>query len=192
MPATTPTIAELRSVLGIGSLYNDSVVDEVCQSAQDIVFSYLWNNDSFNVAHSADDYKRTLYFDDMVKDKFYVGQAIVVTGNDDLFNGTFSIEAVGENSITYTSDEGGRLRPYHLVLPYGKVAAQDDVDYATISAIREASLMVAVDIWQSRQASNSTTLTADFQPSPWRMSASLIAKVRGLLAPYLSPNSLVG
>jgi hypothetical protein len=192
MAATFVTKAELRSALGIGSLYSDTVVEEVCQSSQDIVSSYLWNNDSFNVAHSADNFKRTLYFNDMVKDKFYAGQAIVVTGNDDLFDGTFSIESVGENSITYSASEGGRQRPYHLVNPYGKVAAQDDVDYSTVPLIREASLMVAVDIWQARQASNSTSITPDFQPSPWRMSASLIAKVRGLLAPYLDPNSLVG
>jgi hypothetical protein len=78
------------------------------------------------------------------------------------------------------------------VQPYGTVAGSTYTNYATVSAVREAALMVAVDIWQSRQASNSTSITADFQPSPWRMSASLIAKVRGLLAPYLSPNSLVG
>jgi hypothetical protein len=192
MAATFVTKAELRSALGIGSLYSDTVVEEVCQASQDIVSAYLWNNDSFNVAHSANDYKRTLYFNDMIKDKFYVGQAIVVTGNDDLFDGTFSIESVGENSITYTADEGGRQRPYHLVLPYGKVAAQDDVNYATTAPIREASLMIAVDIWQARQASNAGGISPDFQPSPYRMGNTLLARVRGLLAPYLDPNSLVG
>jgi len=52
--------------------------------------------------------------------------------------------------------------------------------------------MVAVDIWQARQASNAGGISPDFQPSPYRMGNTLLARVRGLLAPYLSPNSLVG
>ena len=37
-------MAELRTNLGIGTLYSDATVEEVCQSAQDIVDSYLWYN----------------------------------------------------------------------------------------------------------------------------------------------------
>ena len=44
MAATYVTMAELRTNLGIGTLYSDSVVEEVCQSAQDIIDSYLWYN----------------------------------------------------------------------------------------------------------------------------------------------------
>jgi hypothetical protein len=187
------TVAELRTALGVGTLYSDSTLQEVCTAADNVLLPFLWNNDTFNVAHSADNYDRTLYFDDISRYRFYVGQAIVVSGNDDLFDGTYSITAVGEYSITYQAAEGGRQRPYHEVNPYGKVAAQDDVDYATIPAIQEAALMISIDIWQSRQAPSSGGVSIDgYTPSPYRMGNTLLARVRGLLAPYLDPNSMVG
>jgi hypothetical protein len=193
MAATTPTVAELRSVLGIGSLYSDAVVEEVCQSAQDIVFSYLWVNGLNNSGHSNTTNTGTLYFDQSIYGVFYVGQTVTISGNGSKHNGSKTLTGVGERTITYAiTGNNNTAAPFHPVNPYGFVAAETYVDYTTVAAVNEAAIMVAVDIWQSRQASNSTSITPDFQPSPWRMSASLIAKVRGLLAPYLSPNSLVG
>jgi hypothetical protein len=191
MAATTPTVAELRSVLGIGSLYTDAVVDECAQAAQDIVFSYLWKNELNNYAHSNIVGSGTLYFNNSVRNIFYVGQTVAITGNGATFAGNKVITSMTDFSITVTTSHS-TAEDIHAVQPYGTVAGTQYTNYSTVSAVREAALMVAVDIWQSRQASNSTSITADFQPSPWRMSASLIAKVRGLLAPYLSPNSLVG
>ena len=42
MAATYVTVAELRANLGIGTLYSDSDVESVCQTAQDLLNSYLW------------------------------------------------------------------------------------------------------------------------------------------------------
>lgn len=193
MAATYVTVAELRSALGIGSLYSDTVVEEVCQSSEDIVSSYLWINAVNNSGHSNTTNTGTLYFDQPVAQIFYVGQTVVISGNGSKHNGSKTLTGVGERTITYAiTGNNNTAAPYHPVAPFGTVKADTYVDYSLVPAVREASLMVAVDIWQSRQASNSTSITPDFQPSPWRMSASLIAKVRGLLAPYLSPNSLVG
>ena len=58
--------------------------------------------------------------------------------------------------------------------------------------MREASLMIAVDIWQARQASNAGGISPDFQPSPYRMGNTLMARVRGLLADHLAPGGQVG
>ena len=193
MAATYVTVAELRSALGIGSLYSDTVVEEVCQSSQDIVSSYLWVNALNNSGHSNTASTGTLYFDQSIYGVFYVGQTVVISGNGSKHNGSKILTGVGERTITYNiTGNNNSPAPFHPVAPFGTVTADTYVDYSLVPAVREASLMVAVDIWQSRQASNSTSITPDFQPSPWRMSASLIAKVRGLLAPYLSPNSLVG
>jgi hypothetical protein len=189
MPATTPTIAELRSVLGIGSLYSDTVVDEVCQSAQDIVLSYLWYNNYNAVARECTTTVGTLYTD--VIHNMKVGDTVRIENVAAHYNGSKVITVKTDYSISFAiSHVTAEVK--HDVIPYGTIKATTAIDYETVPAVNQAALMVAVDIWQSRQASNSTTLTADFQPSPWRMSASLIAKVRGLLAPYLSPNSLVG
>lgn len=193
MAATYVTVAELRSALGIGSLYSDTVVEEVCQSSEDIVSSYLWVNAINNSGHSNTASTGTLYFDQPISRIFYVGQTVTISGNGSKHNGSKTITGVSANTITYAiTGNNNTPTPFHPVAPFGKVSGDTYVDYSLVPAIRESALMVAVDIWQSRQASNSTSITPDFQPSPWRMSASLIAKVRGLLAPYLSPNSLVG
>ena len=191
MAATFVTVAELRSALGIGSLYSDTVVEEVCQSAEDIVSSYLWKNEKYNYAHSSIVGAGTLYFNEDITNTFYVGQSVTISNNGSRFNGTKTITNVGVNSITVGTSHSS-IQPQHPVNPYGTVAAENYVTYATTPAVREASLMIAVDIWQARQASNAGGISPDFQPSPYRMGNTLTARVRGLLAPYLSPNSLVG
>ena len=193
MAATYVTVAELRSALGIGSLYSDTVVEEVCQSSQDIVSSYLWINALNNSGHSNTTNTGTLYFDQSIYGVFYVGQTVVITGNGSKHNGSKTLTGVGENTITYAiTGNNNTAAPYHPVAPYGLVTADTYVDYSIVPAVREASLMIAVDIWQARQASNAGGISPDFQPSPYRMGNTLLARVRGLLAPYLSPNSLVG
>jgi hypothetical protein len=191
MAATFVTVAELRSALGIGSLYSDSVVEEVCQSSEDIVNSYLWKNEKYNYAHSSIVGSGTLYFNETVTDSYYIGQSVTISNNGSRFNGTKTITNVGTNSITVTTSHN-TIQPIHPTNPYGTVATETYVTYATTPAVREASLMIAVDIWQARSASNAGGISPDFQPSPYRMGNTLTARVRGLLAPYLSPNSLVG
>jgi hypothetical protein len=191
MAATTPTVAELRSALGIGSLYTDAVVDECAQAAEDIVFSYLWKNQLNNYAHSNIVGKGTLYFNNSVRNIFYVGQTVTIAGNGTTFNGSKVITDLTDFSITVTTSHT-TPEATHSVQPYGSVSGTNYTNYTTVSAVREAALMVAIDIWQARQASNAGGISPDFQPSPYRMGNTLLARVRGLLAPYLSPNSLVG
>lgn len=193
MAATYCTVAELRSALGIGSLYNDSVVEEVCQSAENIVSSYLWRNTYNNTGHSNTINTGTLYFDYDISDLFYIGQVVVISGNGSKHNGSKTLTGVGQDTITYAiTGNNNTAAPYHPVKPFGVVAGETYVDYATVPEVRESSLMIAVDIWQARQASNAGGISPDFQPSPYRMGNTLLARVRGLLANHLSPNGLVG
>ena len=39
---------------------------------------------------------------------------------------------------------------------------------------------------------NTPASSSDFSPSPYRMGSSLLARIRGLIAPFLSPGSMVG
>ena len=50
MAATYVTKAELRTNLGIGTLYSDAVVEEVCQTAEDLLNSYLWFDSLFLIS----------------------------------------------------------------------------------------------------------------------------------------------
>lgn len=188
------TVAELRTALGVGTLYADATLQEVCDAADNVLLPFIWNNSSFNSAHSRTLTVGTLYFDDVVTDVFYVGQSVVVTGNGSKLNGTHTITEVGEHSISYNfSSPAASASPYHPVNPYGTVAAEVYLDPSTVPAIQEASLMIAIDIWQSRQAPSSGGVSIDgYTPSPYRMGNTLLARVRGLLAPYLDPRSMVG
>jgi hypothetical protein len=187
------TVAELRTALGVGSLYNDATLQEVCDAADNVLIPFLWTNDNFNVAHSNTTTERTLYFDEVVTGTFYVGQSVVITKNGSPFNGTKTITGVGEYSITYAVTGSPTASEYHPVVPYGVVSGVTQNTYSTIPAVKEASLMISIDIWQSRQAPSSGGVTVDgYAPSPYRMGNTLLARVRGLLAPYLDPRSMVG
>jgi hypothetical protein len=189
LAATFVTLAELRSTLGIGSLYSDSVIEEVCQTAQNIVSNYLWKNQQYNSSHSHIVGYGTLYFN--TPHGFFVDQVVTVSGNGATFNGSKTITSITPTSITFVTSHS-TIEPIHATNPYGTVAATDYVTYSTVPEIRESSLLIAVDIWQSRQQSNAGGISPDFQPSPYRMGNTLLARVRGILANHLSPNSLVG
>jgi len=191
---STTTVAELRSALGVGTLYQDSVLQEVCDSADNVLLPFLWSNTTPLIGHSNTTNTGTSYFDDYVNEVFYVGQSVVISGSGSKHNGNKTITAVGEKSITYAiSGNNNTSTPFHPVNPFGLVTAEIYVDYSTIPAIQTASLLIAEAIWQARQAPSGQGMSVDgFTPSPFTMSNTLVARVRGLIAPYLSPNSMVG
>jgi hypothetical protein len=94
-------------------------------------------------------------------------------------------------SITYAATGADQVK--NPIQPFATVAAGTNIDFATVPEVREASLLIAVDIWQSRQLSNAGGVSPDgFTPSPYRMGNTLLARVRGLIANYLNPSGLVG
>jgi len=186
------TVAELRSTLGVGTLYADATLQEVCDATDAVLLPMLWNNYTFNVAHSNTTTEGTLYFNESIKDVFYVGQTVTITGNGAPHNGSKAITGMSDTSITYAVTGSPTAQPQHTVAPFGQVAVVATVDYTTDTAIQNAALMISVEIWQARTATLSGSNAVDFQPSPYRMSAQLLAKVRGLIAHALDPRSMVG
>ena len=218
MAATYVTEAELRTALGIGALYDDAVVEEVCQAAEDLVKKYLWFN-TFPVI-SAGIYNGIAYATISAPAAFVAGQTVTIEGVGAKYNGSHTVTATypwtpgsanfpyftfypyntwnfprGYSLIQFDPADHPADENYHLILPYGKVSGtqygEADV-YGETPAIREATLMIAIDIWQARQASNAGGVSPDFTPSPYRMGNTLIARVRGLLAPYMNPRGMVG
>lgn len=188
------TVAELRSALGVGSLYPDATLQQVCDASDAVLLPMLWVNKYYNIGHSNEASTGTLYFQEEVTEIFYVGQTVTITGNGSKHNGSKTITAVGTYSITYAiTGNNNTPAPYHPVQPLGTVAADTYVDWTTDSAVQEAALMIAVDIWQARQVPASGGVAVDgYSPSPYRMGNSLMARVRGLIAHALDPNSMVG
>jgi hypothetical protein len=185
------TIAEMKSVLGIGSLYPDATIQEVADAADAVLLPMLWANTNFAVAHSNVGTVGTLYFDTNIINEYYVGQTINVEGAGAKFNGNKTILSVSDRSITVTTSHLSDT-PKHPINPFALIKSETYQDWADDKAVQQAALMISVEIWQARTTTLNGANTVDFQPSPYRMSAQLLAKVRGLIAHALSPNSMVG
>jgi len=204
MPATYVTEAELRSNLGIGSLYTSATVEECCQTAEDLLNQYLWYNEAPVVGASLNNNVATLVLAN--PGIFVTGQTVsvencgniyggshVITGS---FPGTTTPVSIGTAFLTnlaFTNYPSG-----YSFIQFTKVHANDpfhrkDVDYAQTPAIREAAMIIAVDIWQARQVSQTGGVGMDgVSASPYRLGFQLINRIRGLIQPYAAPSSLVG
>jgi hypothetical protein len=190
---STTTVAELKAALGVGSLYADATIQEVCDAADDVLLPFLWKNENYNIAHSNTTTEGTLYFEEVVTDIYYVGQSVTITKNGSPFNGTKTLTGVGENSITFAVTGTPTASEYHPCVPFGIVSGVTQNTYATIPAVREASLMICVSIWTARQTNSGNGMMPDGSiGNMYSMSSQLVARVRGLIAPYLAPNSMVG
>jgi hypothetical protein len=185
------TVAELRSALGVGTLYSDATLQEVCDATDAVLLPMLWKPVWFSIAHSNIVGTGTLYFDIPVRDIFYVGQSVTIANSGTKYNGSKTITSVGDYSISITTTHTV-AQPYHPIEPYGTVTAEIYTDWTTDSAVQQAALQISVDIWQARQTTSSGGVAVDFQPGPWKMSSSLLARIRGLIAHALDPRSMVG
>ena len=210
------TMQELRTNLGIGTLYTDPTVEECCQTAEDLISAYLWNNDAPVVGSSISNNVATLVLAN--PGIFVTGQSITVSNSGSTYNGTYTITgsfpgttvpaSIGTafwSTYAFSSYPNGYSiiqyakvaadDPFHFIKPYGRALGPDTKSqaFSATPAIREAAMIVAVDIWQSRQVSQTGGVGMDgITASPYRMGYQLINRVRGLIQPYSSPNSLVG
>ena len=216
MPATYVTEAELRANLGISDLYSSDIVETCCQAAQDLLNQFLWFDYAPVVGTALQDNVATV----MVANRaiFSTGQSVTLSGCGSTFNGTYTITgtipwtagtATSFPSIAFETFAFNFPRAYSFiqyakvaananftrVLPYGSAVGADTKtnSYATTPAIREAAMILAVDIFQARQVSQTGGVTIDgFSPSPYRLGNSMIGKIRGLIAGYTSPNTMCG
>jgi hypothetical protein len=188
------TVAELRTALGVGTLYADSVLQSVCDASDNVLLPFIWSNTLSIIGHSNTANTGTSYFAESISEQLYVGQTVVITGAGSKHNGSKTITGRDTHSITYAiTGNNNAVTPRHPINPYGLLSAETYLDPSTVPAIQEASLMIAIAIWQARQAPSGQGMTVDgFSPSPFTMSNTLLARVRGLIAPYLDPRSMVG
>jgi len=209
--ATFVTVSELRADLGIGTLYSDAVIDEVCQTAQDLISQFLWFNTAPVVATSLTSNVATVTI--AASNLFVTGQTVTIAGSGVSYNGTRVITGMGPASVgsnnlfigyPFNYPRGYQFLQFaitgtdestHLVQPYGLMTGPDHKtqSYATTPGVRQASMILAVSIWQARQSTQTGGMSVDgYSPSPFKMSNTLMASIRGLVAPYLSPASMVG
>ena len=210
MAATYVTASELKTNLGVGTLYDATdVIETVCQTAQDLIDQFLDYNSAPVIGASIVSNVATLALS--TPTRYVIGQVLTVSGCGIAYNGAQTVTAtlpgaVITQMLSYPYPYGRGVSfvqfaktasddTYHAIVPYGKVVGPDTktTAYANTPAIREAAMMLAVDIYQARQAPATGGMSIDgITPSPYRMGNNLMGKIRGLLAPYASMNSMVG
>lgn len=212
------TVQEVRDAIGIQDLYDDTAIEQVCEAATVLISKQLWYNEFPVVGASIQNEIATLVISAPLGAS--AGQDITVTNVGSHYNGNHTVigtypwtsGSVGFNwwaiypfirnnfpngfsLLQYTASGHPANENYHQILPYGKiqVTPATGVDYAEEAPIRLAALELAIDMWQARQQSNAGGISPDFpSASPYRMGRSLLSRVSGLLAPYLSPRGMVG
>ncbi len=216
MPATYVTEAELRANLGIENLYSSAIVEEVCQTAQDLLNQFLWFDSAPVVGTALQNNVATVMIANPAI--FTTGDSVTLSGCGSTFNGTYTITgtipwsagtttqfpSIAFNNYFFNWPNGYSFiqfaktaanANFTRVLPYGQAIGADTKtnSYATTPAVREAAMILAVDIFQARQVSQTGGVSIDgFSPSPYRLGNAMIGKIRGLIAGFQNPNSMVG
>ena len=182
------TLSELKAVLGIGDIYADAIVQEVADSAENIVLSLLTKNQWGVIAHERVSLVNTIYTDR--PHDVYVGESVVIANCGTNFNGTKTITKVTPYSMSFTGT--GADYPKHGIRPVGTVSASQYIDFSTVPEIREAAMAIACDIWITRTGTLGQS-GVDFQsPAPYRLGRSLFTRVSGLLGKWIDVNGMVG
>jgi len=216
VPATYVTEAELRANLGIENLYSSDIVETCCQTAQDILNQFLWFDSAPVVGATLQNNIATVMIANPAI--FSVGQSVTLSGCGSTFNGTYTITGTMPwtagtttqipnlfwNPFTWNWPNGYSFIQFaktaanvnfFRILPYGSAVGADlkTNTYATTPAVREAAMILATDIFQARQVNNASGFSIDGQSiNPYRLGNSMMGKIRGLIAGYTNPNSLVG
>jgi hypothetical protein len=186
-------LSELKSVLGIGDIYADSIVQAVADSAENIILSYLIFDDvAINGVQLTNNVARFYCYDNT----FVVGQALTVTGCGSPFNGSRTVSKKGVDEYGVTFFEAAITNAditKRKVIPNGRaVLTSQAALYDTTPEVREAALAVACDIWITRTGTLGQQ-GVDFQsPAPYRLGRSMLTRVSGLLGKHLDTRGYLG
>ena len=200
------TREELKLTLGIGDLYADTVIDQVIDSASNVILSLLVRDRSFidqacctaSVPVQGGSTGTRVRFRTTEPHGFAVGTDIRI--------GEFPRAQWTGRSLTVVELEGELIVVAESVTPWNPgVSDPEPIEpngvvyresafafYDDIPEVREAALAIAVDVFQSRVAPGGQTEAVDFTPGPYRLGRSLLTRVSGLLGRWMDTGSMVG
>jgi hypothetical protein len=190
MPSIVST-AQLRSVLGVSvSLYPDSYLDEIINTAEAVILPMLVANTSAINAYKLESNVATYYT--QRAHHFVAGQSVVVAGLPAPFSATVTVVDVKEfhftAAITSANVTLRDIIPTGTATLSGYSAAEI---YANSAPIESAVLAVSVEVFQSRVAAGGEIQGVDFASTPYRMGRSLTNRVSTLLMPFLDVETVV-
>lgn len=181
---------DFKAVLGVGNIYPDVTLQGVADSAELVLKSFLTlHRASIIGVEILDNVAR---FWTRTAHEYSVGQQVTIDRVGVPFNGNHTITKVFTNqfqvALTYPDVN------YRVNKPDGNCVLQGQESYFDdIPQIREAALMIAVDLWNARQSAQGIAQDATFAPgTPYRMGRSLVTRVSGLISGYRDPESMVG
>ncbi len=190
------TVAELKTLLGIGDLYADSVLEQVIGTAENVVLGMLHRKQVRIVEGCCEDTgpPAILQFRTDRDHPFRVSEDVLVSGID---TGDFGPI---EGTVTEVVDDDVLRVSFSIVVPTfeptlyvpaGFMTDKASADYYdTVPEVREAAVAIAVDVFQSRVAPGGQTEAVDFTPGPYRMGRSLLTRVSGLLGRWMDTSAL--
>ena len=185
------TASQLRAVLGVSSaLVSDATLEQYIDTAEAVILPMLIQNSTGIGSYELKSNVATFY---TIKEHGFVdGQSVVISGLPAPFSGTFTVTAVALKSFQAAIVNADvTIRP---IIPNGKAYLSGynaETLYASTPAVESAVLSVSTEIYQSRVAVGGSIDGADFQVTPYRLSRGLLAKVMGLLAPYIDVETMV-
>jgi hypothetical protein len=189
MPSIVST-QQLRSVLGVSvSLYPDSYLDEIINTAEAVILPMLVANTSAVNAYKLESNVATYYT--QRAHHFVAGQSVVVAGLPAPFSATVTVVDVKEYSFTAARTNADvtlrEIIPTGTATLSGYSAAEI---YANSAPIESAILAVSVEVFQSRVAAGGEIQGVDFASTPYRMGRSLTNRVSTLLMPFLDVETI--
>ena len=194
------TREELKLTLGIGDLYADAILDQVIDTASNVILSLLSRKQARYIEQCCQEagppaivQVRTesphpFRVDDVVLVQVYnptnktflsLEGTVIGVPEDDLIRMSFA--------VTIPTFAPTLIQPGLFVIDKASSTI-----YEAIPEVREAALAIAVDVFQSRVAPGGQTEAIDFTPGPYRLGRSLISRVSGLLARWMDTEALVG
>lgn len=188
---TIITATELRNVLGVSStLYSDAILNDIIDASETVVLPLL-------VKYAAPITRAELtdnvaIFTTLGVHKFDVGQSVIIAGVSATLNGTYTITDVSDDATEFSvAKTNADIDPFN-VIPSGSATLNGASTYVGNSAVEQAVIVVAVEVFQSRTAAGGQIEGVDFAPSPYRMGRSLYNRVSGLLGSYIDVESIIG
>jgi hypothetical protein len=183
------SLADFKQVLGVGSIYSDTLLQDCLDAADHIVLGLVIQNKYATVAHKKVLTDYTIWLDR--PHDIYVGQSVVIANSGTGFNGTKTVTAVdtSEYSITFAGTSG--TYPKHSIVPTGTCTLDQYVTYSSVPEVCEAAMAVACDIWMTRMNTVGQQ-GIDFQPAPYKLGRGLAQRVMGLLGNYIDTRGMVG
>lgn len=184
------TAEELAVVLGTGDLYT-SELEEVVLATDNVIIPLLKLHRASVVAVKLQDNVAT--FETRSAHNYVAGQSVIISKISNTFNGTRTIVKVPSPKSFTVAITAANVARYNLIPP-GDVLLNGQEDYyeTGFPEVKEAAMMVAVDIWNARQSAYGQAQGIDFQPGPYKMGRSVYNRVAGLLSAHRDPSGMIG